>query len=541
MSAAPSPAHDLAPPIRVLYAASSPADGEFVRTEASAHSPLISITCATGADETLTCLDAIGPFDAVLVDPQLPDGSAQALIARIRQRNPGVGIVACVTGDDESLATSALDAGAHAWIPKRKDTLSQLYPVFRRAIDRSRVPVSRDGGVMDERPADDDGLEAGDHVSPEKFDAALAMREATLAHEAERARLEDALAAERVEVTRLAVELAALRTAHDTERQDLEARVRAAQEAARAERESMRTVLGDLDQTRANLASELIAREQQYETVLGDLETAVAAHERDIIRLTDELAAARAGRPEAPASPEPFDRRRVDARAEAGRLIGAVVDDFEAMIARLHAEHTTLRGALEAGEAHADPASRLDRTLDDARALVRMLRAFSRREMQRARPTELAQTIESLRPVLARLFQEDVQLQVEVAPECGPVAIDPVQLELALVTAVLAVRAQLPTGGRVTIAARPAPAAADDASATTGATAAGVEIDITARRWRHDIAIPELASDRWLAPAGPPALTLAPIDAALKAEGGWIDTSATRADAIVIRMGLAGA
>lgn len=540
MSAPPSPAHDLAPPIRVLYAASSPADGEFVRNEASAHSPLISITCATGADETMTCLDAIGPFDAVLVDPQLPDGNAHALIARIRRSNPRVGIVACVTGDDAALAAPALDAGAHAWIPKRKDTLSQLYPVFRRAIDRSRVAPAGDDGATDRPPADDDVVEADDLAGPQQFDAALAMREATLAHEAERARLEDALAVERAEVTRLAVELAALRTAHDTERQDLEARVRAAQEAARAERESMRAVLAEREQTRVDLAGELIAREQQYETVLSDLEAAVAARERDIARLTEELAAARAGRQDVPAAPNPSDRHHVDARAEAGRLIAAVVDDFETLLARLGNEHSALRTALDAGGANADTAG-LGRALDDGRALVRMLRAYSRREVQRAHPTELARTIDSLRPVLARLFHEDVQLQVEVAPECGPVAIDPVQLELALITAVLAVRAQLPTGGRVTIAAKPgAAAASDDGAAGNGTAPRRAEIDITARRWRHDIGIPELASDRWLAPAGS-AFDLAPIGAMLQAEGGWIDTSATRPDAIVIRMGLAGA
>jgi hypothetical protein len=365
------------------------------------------------------------------------------------------------------------------------------------------------------------------------------MREATLAHEAERARLEDALAAERAEVTRLAVELAALRTAHDTERQDADARVRAAQEAARAERESMRTVLAEREELRANLASELIAREQQYETVLNELETAVAARERDIVRLTEELAAARAGRQDAPAAPNPSDRNHLDARAEAGRLIAAVVDDFETLLDRLGNEHGALRTAIDAGAANADTAG-LGRALEDGRALVRMLRAYSRREMQRAHPTELAGTIDSLRPVLARLFHEDVHLQVEVAPECGPVAIDPVQLELALVTAVLAVRAQLPTGGRVTIAAKPAAGAASEEAAENGTAARGAEIDITARRWRHDIGIPELASDRWLAPAGS-AFDLAPIGAMLQAEGGWIDTSATRPDAIVIRMGLAGA
>ena len=262
MSAAPpATADDLATPIRVLYAASSPADGEFVRSETSAHSPLISVTCATGAAEAMTCLDAIGPFDAVLVDPDLPDGSASALISRIRRRNPGVGIVACLKADDAAEAAPAIEAGAHAWIPKRRDTIAQLYPVFRRAIDSSRQSPPR--------AAAHETVSLGTAAVPvqivsESFDAALAMREATLAHEAERARLEQAMADQQATAAQLAVELTAQRSAHDVARQEFEKSLRAAQDAARAERETMRAVLADREEARASVARELVAREQQY-------------------------------------------------------------------------------------------------------------------------------------------------------------------------------------------------------------------------------------------------------------------------------------
>ena len=135
--------------------------------------------------------------------------------------------------------------------------------------------------------------------------------------------------------------------------------------------------------------------------------------------------------------------------------------------------------------------------------------------------------LESLRPMLARVSGDDVLVDLDLQPDAGMEAFDPAELQFVLMTVVLAIRRQMPTGGRVSIAARPA-AGADDGAAADGVR--GIQLTVTARRWRHDIAIPELASDQRLAPAGGEALTLDDLQRALKDNGGWIDTSATSCD-----------
>jgi CheY-like chemotaxis protein len=530
MNPAPAAAaDDLATPIRVLYAASSPADGEFVRAETTASSPLISVTCATGASEALTCLDAIGPFDAVLVDPDLPDGTMPALIARIRHRNPGVGIVACLKGDDAAAAAPAMEAGAHEWIPKRRDTIAQLYPVFRRAIDSSRQSAA--GTAAREPHAESAEAPARTPIS-EGLDAALAMREAALAHEAERARLEQALADQQTEAARLAVELAALRGAHDVTRQEHETKLRATQEAARAERETMRAVLAEREEARTRLARDLEAREREDAAARHQLEADLATRDQEIARLSGELDAARHAAPVVPADAPP-DRERLSARAEAGRLIAAVSDDFEAVIAVLDRECQRLNGAGGDGHAPLDPGG-LGHALREAHALTRMLKAFSRREIERAR-VDVHALMTRLQPVIARAFAEDVQLELDVPVDAGSVSADPVALELVLMSVIVAVREQMPTGGRVSIAARPAAAGPDATDADRS-----VRLVVTARRWRREIAIPELASDRWLAPVSP-AVSLGHLDHVLKASDGWIDTSGSTADQLAITIGLASA
>ena len=154
--------------------------------------------------------------------------------------------------------------------------------------------------------------------------------------------------------------------AQSAERQELEAEVRATRTAADAERETMRRVLGEVEEARAGLARDHMALEQQFDTVLRELETA---------RLAAQLVEAPATSSPAPDGEPPVDEReRLGARAEAGQLIVAVSDDFDALVAALDRECRSLRQALADRPEQADTAG-LDRELQAARALTRMLRA----------------------------------------------------------------------------------------------------------------------------------------------------------------------
>ena len=131
--------------------------------------------------------------------------------------------------------------------------------------------------------------------------------------------------------------------------------------------------------------------------------------------MAGELAAAHAV-PAARSSDFPAqDRDWVDARAEAARLIAAVNDDFEAVLGVLDRECEQLRQAGPDARASADLAG-VDRALREARALTRMLRAFSRREIQRARTVDVNTLLEGMRPMLARVFAEGALIDLEL--EC---------------------------------------------------------------------------------------------------------------------------
>jgi signal transduction histidine kinase len=221
----------------------------------------------------------------------------------------------------------------------------------------------------------------------------------------------------------------------------------------------------------------------------------------------------------------------VEARAEAGRLIAAVSGDFEALLSGLERECQHVRAALHEGHASDEALESLARAAQPGRALTRMLRAFSRHEVRRAQTLDLNQAIDQMRSALTRLLDEDVELEVNLAPDAGSVAIDAVQLELVLVNIVGMLRAELPTGGRVILTT--SPAVANDPVAC--------RLTLAATRWRRDIPIPELASDRWLTPSTSNAAHTAHLGGVLKASGGWVDVSGNTAERLVFKIGLADA
>ena len=232
MTVTPAASVEIAVRIRILYAAASAADGQFVRTETLSESNPLSITCATTAREALKCLDVFGPFDAMLVDSVLADGPSTRLIAHIRQRHPGIGIVACVASDSEDLARPAIEAGADDWLPKRRDSLHRLYAAARRAIERRQEPPAPAGptqaGEAAAIQASGPGVAERDREEPARLEATVAAREAEVArlrdelerlrsqYAAERAELTDALAGQRHETAALARELESLRNTHAT-------------------------------------------------------------------------------------------------------------------------------------------------------------------------------------------------------------------------------------------------------------------------------------------------------------------------------------
>ncbi|HOX43357.1 MAG TPA: ATP-binding protein [Myxococcota bacterium] len=150
---------------------------------------------------------------------------------------------------------------------------------------------------------------------------------------------------------------------------------------------------------------------------------------------------------------EAYEReRRAAHRLEAlGRLAGGVAHDFNNLLTVILANSDPHQPP---GETPAGTLSRLEEIQaagQRAAGLTQQLLAFARKQVLEPRPLELNRLVSGLRPMLARLLRENIELRLELAPDLPAVRSDPARLEQVVVN--LAVNAQdaMPRGGRLTL------------------------------------------------------------------------------------------
>ena len=81
------------------------------------------------------------PFDAVLLDLELPDAHGLEALARVRTAAPGVPVVVITGSDDAGLALQAIRAGAQDCLPADRLEASPLPRIIRHAIARQRAEL----------------------------------------------------------------------------------------------------------------------------------------------------------------------------------------------------------------------------------------------------------------------------------------------------------------------------------------------------------------------------------------------------------------
>jgi PAS domain S-box-containing protein len=86
-----------------------------------------------------------------------------------------------------------------------------------------------------------------------------------------------------------------------------------------------------------------------------------------------------------------------------------------------------------------------------AAALTKQLLAFARRQPMETRVLELNPIVTGLGKMMQRLLGEDIHLDTELAPDLGPVKVDPGQIEQVIVNLAVNARHAMPSGGRLTI------------------------------------------------------------------------------------------
>jgi two-component system cell cycle sensor histidine kinase/response regulator CckA len=134
-----------------------------------------------------------------------------------------------------------------------------------------------------------------------------------------------------------------------------------------------------------------------------------------------------------------------------GRLAGGVAHDFNNLL-------TAITGSLTLAMRDVGEDSRARRWLNEvdaaawrAASLTRQLLAFSRKQIIAPRVLDLREVVSGLRPMLARLIGEDVELLTTVPETACLVDVDQGQIEQVLLNLAANARDAMPFGGRLAL------------------------------------------------------------------------------------------
>ena len=126
--------------MRVMYVEDDPHDVELLSQALQASDPGVEIQTAGNLADARSLLDAAGPdyspFDILLADLALPDGSGLSLVPIVRDRKLPMAVVILTATGGEETAVAALKSGANDFLVKSGDYLQRLPAVLREAVSR---------------------------------------------------------------------------------------------------------------------------------------------------------------------------------------------------------------------------------------------------------------------------------------------------------------------------------------------------------------------------------------------------------------------
>jgi signal transduction histidine kinase/CheY-like chemotaxis protein len=134
-----------------------------------------------------------------------------------------------------------------------------------------------------------------------------------------------------------------------------------------------------------------------------------------------------------------------------GRLAGGVAHDFNNILTVILSCAEQLEGDAVAGSASPEDVRELRSAADRARDLTRQLLAFARRQVIAPVVLDANALLRDSQKLLARVLGEDVDLQVELAPDLWAIRCDPAQLEQVVLNLAVNARDAMPRGGKLTI------------------------------------------------------------------------------------------
>jgi PAS domain S-box-containing protein len=134
-----------------------------------------------------------------------------------------------------------------------------------------------------------------------------------------------------------------------------------------------------------------------------------------------------------------------------GRLAAGVAHDFNNLLTVINGYSRLLLGGVQAGDPLRGGLEEIHKAGARAAALIQQLLAFSRKQILQPRVLDLNRVVEEMRPMLARLMGEDVEVCVQLHTEPTTICADPHQLEQVLMNLAVNSRDAMPDGGQFSI------------------------------------------------------------------------------------------
>jgi two-component system, NtrC family, sensor kinase len=137
-----------------------------------------------------------------------------------------------------------------------------------------------------------------------------------------------------------------------------------------------------------------------------------------------------------------------------GQLTGGVAHDFNNLLMIVSGSVQRLRRHIK-DEEQTHLLDAITNATDRGESLTRQLLTFSRRQMLQPSVIDLAERLPEIKDLLSRSLRGDIDIRVGVPRRACCVKVDPSELELALLNLAFNARDAMPSGGTLTITAKP--------------------------------------------------------------------------------------
>ena len=134
-----------------------------------------------------------------------------------------------------------------------------------------------------------------------------------------------------------------------------------------------------------------------------------------------------------------------------GQLAGGIAHDFNNLLTVISGHCELMQVDIPDGSPLRDDLGHVRRAVDRAAGLTRQLLAFGRRQLLQPKRLDLNRVVEAVEPMLRRVIDADITIQVELERDPGAIVADEGQLEQVLVNLAVNARDAMHRGGSLRI------------------------------------------------------------------------------------------